>query len=43
MARVWWFMGQIWLVRARRHELKAFALKKKAEEFFRRIGGCDGR
>ena len=47
MARLWWFLGQLWLVRARRSEMKAGRLKKKAEEFFRRIvveaGGDDGR
>ena len=52
-ARFWWVMGQLWLVRARRAELRgrvammraetrAGALKKKAEEFFQRIGGGDG-
>ncbi|MDN5789034.1 hypothetical protein [Pseudorhodobacter sp.] len=52
--RFWWVMGQLWLIRARRCELRALRcddlarglaqfkaaerLKKKAEEFFRRIG-----
>ncbi|MDR7125519.1 hypothetical protein J2X53_002350 [Pseudorhodobacter sp. 4114] len=46
MARWWLFWGRVCLVRARRHEIRAFHLKKKAEEFFRRIvveaGGDDG-
>jgi len=57
MARVWWALGQVCLVRARRAELRAMASndilvtlaefkaangwKKKAEEFFQRIGGSD--
>lgn len=42
-ARFWWVVGQLWLVRARRHELAARRLKVRAEEFFQRIGGDDGR
>lgn len=45
-ARWWHFWGQVWLIRARRHELRARRvlavadrLKKKAEEFFQRMGG----
>jgi hypothetical protein len=42
MARLWWFLGQACLVRARRHELRAGVLKKKAEEFFQRIARHQG-
>jgi hypothetical protein len=37
-ARLFWFLGQVWLVRARRAELSAMRFKKKAEEFFQRMG-----
>ena len=41
-ARLWWVLGSLWLVRARRRELKAMRLKKKAEEFFQRARNCAG-
>lgn len=37
-ARLFWALGQFCLVRARRAELRAMRLKKKAEEFFQRMG-----
>lgn len=40
MRRVWSWLGHWHLARARRHELRAMALKKKAEEFFQRLRGA---